>query len=251
MVVGSPGSTAPGGPASAPGGSPVFTITNREQVPACAGNDRELVQNLCEYATTCPDPLDTRYWVYVQRVQVDTRTDPDTTTVLQDWQRQPGDVCLGPEEVAEPGIGEVVNAVQTGFTRKRPAEPQLVIQPNPTALVNVDTGFSAGAAEPVQLTDTVLGFPIAITATPERWLWDFGDGTTLATSSPGRAGTREVSHRYTRVGDYAVTVAVEWSGTFTVGGFAQVFPIEGVAVVPVAAPGQVQVREARTQLVDQ
>ena len=57
-----------------------------------------------------------------------------------------------------------------------------------------------------------------------------------------------MAHAYSRVGDYQVGLVVEWTGTFTVGGFNGSFPITGVARVP-SPPAQVQAREARTELV--
>jgi hypothetical protein len=59
-----------------------------------------------------------------------------------------------------------------------------------------------------------------------------------------------VAHEYVKAQDYAVSVTTTWTGTFTIPGSTEVFQIRTPAVVQ-SAPVTVQVREARTQLVDQ
>ena len=199
-------------------------------------------------AVSCPDPLATRYWLYEQVVSVVPGRVPEQ--VAGPWTRVAGEVCQTQAVAGVPGIAQVLAAVQAEWVTKRPAVPVVRVQPAPQVLVSVANGFSAGSAAPVRLADTVLGLPVEITATPVRWVWDFGDGSALTTVVPGRPGSLEVAHAYGRVADPRVGVVVEWSGSFTVGGLAGSFPIEGVARVA-AAPVLVQVRQARAELVAQ
>ncbi len=94
-----------------------------------------------------------------------------------------------------------------------------------------------------------LGIGVTVVATPVEWIWSFGDGTTLTTTTPGRPGTDDITHVYERAQNFGVSVRVTWTGTFSLDSNpAEVFPIRSPAFVqgPVA---QVGAREARTVLV--
>lgn len=223
----------------------ISSITRTKYVAACSGNTVERADLLCTYAQSCADPLATRFWVYQEVVTIDRHTRPPTTREGP-WTNT-GEACVHPADV--PTVHEIVDGVSTGFIRKVPAEPELVVRPAPRVLVTAQNGFSAGSAEPVFLSDTVLGLPVVITATPRRWLWDFGDGESLTTTSPGRPGTLEIAHAYQRVGHLSVRVTVEWTGTFRIAGVGEQYPINGTARVT-SGTVELQSVAARTELVD-
>jgi hypothetical protein len=227
-------------------GSGPHTYTVHTYAMTCSGNGPGVNDNICNGAINCPDPTQTRYWVYDAVVRVV----PGQPTAQDPWHLA-GTRCLDLGATGGPSLAAIVAQVESDFIRKRPATPVVQVSPATGILVTLNNGFSAGGAAPVQLPpDTVLGLPVVITATPVRWLWDFGDGTTLTTTTPGAPGTTQVSHAWQVTGDRPVRVTVEWSGTFTLGGFTGTFPITGVARVT-SAPTVVTVHEARTQLVDQ
>lgn len=75
----------------------------------------------------------------------------------------------------------------------------LRIQPGSETLVNVATIFHTEAPEFRHAT-VLLGQSVEITATPSRFTWHHGDGTTQTTSTPGAPyPSTAVTHRYTRV----------------------------------------------------
>lgn len=75
----------------------------------------------------------------------------------------------------------------------------LRIQPGSQTLVNVATIFHTEAPEFRHAT-VLLGQSVEITATPSRFTWHHGDGTTQTTSTPGAPyPSTAVTHRYTRV----------------------------------------------------
>ena len=86
-------------------------------------------------------------------------------------------------------------------------------------------------------------------ATPVEWLCTFGDGTTLVTTTPGRPGTDDVTHVYRRALPQGASVQVKWTATFGMPGSAEHFPVRNPAFTQGPAT-PVDVREARTQLVD-
>lgn len=163
--------------------------------------------------------------------------------------QEQGAFCIGANDPQATTIGQVVAGVRAAFVNKKPALPDLVVAPLPQTLVNVPTSFSAGSGAEVDLSENVLGIDVVIHATPARWIWSFGDGATLTTTTPGLPGTDRVTHTYRSPATAPVSVVVEWTGTFWVGGYPDEFPINGVARVD-SAPVLLDVRQARTQLVD-
>lgn len=76
-------------------------------------------------------------------------------------------------------------------------------------------------------TVSVPGVTVVVTATPERTVWDTGDGAIVVCAGPGRrydlslpdeAQQTDCSHTYTRTGDYQVSARVDWHVTWTVDG---------------------------------
>ena len=80
--------------------------------------------------------------------------------------------------------------------------------------------------------------------TATKYLWAFGDGAT-AEVLPDTALTAQ--HVYRAAGPMAVSLRSFYTGTFTIGGAADVYPLDGVAEVPGQA-NVLPVGQARTQL---
>jgi len=227
-----------------------WLVAEEVLVPACTTNSRTSVDALCTAAVaSCPAPDQVRYWVWHQqsRVTVD-EAGGRTQVVERPWYQEPGTFCLGPDDPRVPAIGRVLAAVQVEFQRLPLPVGVVRTDPAPVTLVNVPTAFSAGSGEPAVFTPTVLGVAVSITARPVSWQWQFGDGQGLTTDVPGRPQQPVVSHVFTRPGDFSAQVRVTWTGTFSLPGSAEVFPIREPAFVQGPAT-PVQVREARSQLV--
>jgi len=76
-------------------------------------------------------------------------------------------------------------------------------------------------------TVSVPGVTVVVTATPERTVFDTGDGAMVVCVGPGRpydpsvpdeAQHTDCFHTYTRTGDYRVTARVDWHVTWSVDG---------------------------------
>lgn len=76
-------------------------------------------------------------------------------------------------------------------------------------------------------TVSVPGVTVVVTATPERTVFDTGDGTMVVCPGPGRpydpsvpdeAQQTDCSHTWTRIGDYRLTARIDWHVTWTVEG---------------------------------
>ena len=183
----------------------------------------------CSASLTCPDPVQRRWQLWGQ-----TQQGQWVTVTTQ---------CMGgtPPEVALPTVtpGDVLNALR----RVGLPELETFVQPEDKTLVNFDTIFYT-ESEPVSVDLTILGQAVDVVATPSRYQWVFGDGTSATTDVPGAPyPSKAVTHRYA---DAQVTVAphveVTYSARFRVngGGWQD---IDGT-VTTVGPPTTVRVAEA-------
>ncbi|MGH3473298.1 MAG: hypothetical protein ACRDOT_00135 [Aeromicrobium sp.] len=100
------------------------------------------------------------------------------------------------------------------------------IQPGGRTLVNVDTIFYTDPTH-LRRTVTLLGHSVQLDATPVRFTWVHGDGTTATTGKPGRPyPAKDVTHQYQQPGDdlrarvdttYRVRYSVDGGGWATLG----------------------------------
>lgn len=75
------------------------------------------------------------------------------------------------------------------------------VQPAGRTLVNVPTILFTDP-DPVRETVTLLGREVDVEATPTRYTWHHGDGTTRTTTRPGRPyPAKDVTHTYRRTAD--------------------------------------------------
>ncbi|MFW6772653.1 PKD domain-containing protein [Nocardioides sp. CPCC 205120] len=128
-------------------------------------------------------------------------------------------------------------------------ETVLTIQPpDGLTLVNFDTNFYTEAA-PFTTTVTLLGQAVELDITPTSYTWNYGDGTTVTTSTPGAPyPDLEVTHRYQQAGSYQVTVTTTWSARYRVNG-GPWLDVAGTVTMP-SAPVPLQVDEATPILTD-
>lgn len=82
---------------------------------------------------------------------------------------------------------------------------------------------------PRVLTTTVAGAGVEVEVTPIRYLWDWGDGTTLVTSDPGAAYPNQtVTHRYAQTATGVMTtLTTTWSARFRPSGSTEWQEIAG------------------------
>ena len=79
---------------------------------------------------------------------------------------------------------------------------------------------------------TLLGQRVEIEARPSEYTWEFGDGATLTTSSPGAPyPDLDVTHDYADPGRVAPSVATTYTGRFRINGDAWQ-PVPGSLTVP-------------------
>lgn len=67
----------------------------------------------------------------------------------------------------------------------------------------------------------LLGFPLQVRATPVEFHWDFGDGNSTSTKSPGSEPAHpqhgSISHSYSKKGERTVTLTTVYTGEYNYG----------------------------------
>jgi hypothetical protein len=238
----------PGGPGDGPidEAAPIENLPyNYFATPACFENDPITGENgvLCSYAlTSCPQGEGfIRYWFWRQPLLPDGQADGP-------WE-QYAEQCLAEAPVADEPLSEVTPDMVLAAFRELPLPAATArVQPEGPTLVNVETIFYTDAAE--QTFDiTLLGQPVAVSATPVEYTWHTGDGTTLGpTTSPGAPyPDHDVAHVYLDSEPYQASVDVTYGGAFSVDGGPTV-AIPGTVTIP-GPEVAVEVLEAHAQLV--
>jgi|GEM_PF-6813625 len=252
-VQGAGGVKAPPGPG---GGPPVGTASSGESSSAgasifeerrvgtaCGGSAPDRPDIYCENALgTCPDPAAVRS--FVGRRTVTITAGPPRGTSAGPWRKDPGSYCLSaPQDSSVPLAVRVIAQVQDLFERNRLPLPvaRVIARPGPRTLVNLPTRLSAGTAATTELTTSVLGLAVHISARPTTWDWTL-TGEHLTTSSP------TLQQTYLRPGRSPTGVTVTWTGTFRIGDDPTQHPLVGPAVVR-GVPLTLQVLEAHAERV--
>ncbi|AJT43051.1 hypothetical protein UM93_10705 [Psychromicrobium lacuslunae] len=152
-----------------------------------------------------------------------------------DWQKVGTPTCVYDAKPVNL-LAEIAARIQTEF-QHLPISPGTVsAQPSPFTLNTWQTNFLANAV--TQNFDvSMLGQRVHISATPQSYTYDFGDGQTLGPiTSAGQAVPQAqwgqlvtpTSHRYASTVDYNARVIVHFSGSYSInGGPATPIPGQG------------------------
>ncbi len=205
--------------------------------PTCTGNSAYDATNICGAAVnTCPPPGQgiIRYW----RWQITHHVADGTQTVIKDAQT----VCLAPTAPGLPPVAAVVGLVERDFKTLVVAKGVTVIKPTGTTLVNYPTKFSTDATSYTLAPVDILGHRVVITANPQQYDWDFGDGERTL-----NGGRQDVTNIYANTGKVTAHVTITWTGTFTIDGGAS-RDVLGTATT--TGPGTpLQIKQARAELI--
>lgn len=177
-------------------------------------------------------------WYVVRRTNLETGETEDL-----------GAMCLAPEEAGQQRIVITPAMVRREFERLDWPASELQLQPpDGQTLINFDTNFFTDNTTPTTRTVTLLGQQVEIEATPSEYTWDFGDGASQTTSSPGAAyPDLDVTHEYASEGRVSPSVATTYQGRYRIngGGWQQ---IPGTLTLQ-GEPEALRVRSASPRLV--
>ena len=97
--------------------------------------------------------------------------------------------------------------------------PALAINPATVGITQLPSWFwVTGVRGPVTVTATIDGYSVTTTATPVAYQWNFGDGSTDTSQTPGSEFDPSVTHTYDYKGTYIVSLLVDYTGTFSYAG---------------------------------
>lgn len=118
------------------------------------------------------------------------------------------------------GAAPAVPVVTESDFRSLGIEPLVAHIGPPGGWIPVGIDMIAWAESKEQTFDVaMLGQAVKVRATPVKYVWDFGDGTVLTTTFPGREyPARDVSMRYAYQGWYEVSLVTQFSGEYSVNG---------------------------------
>ena len=160
-----------------------------------------------------------------------------------------GQTCLTDSDAAGLGVVTPGMVLEAFRSLSWPAAEVVVQPPGGETLVNLETNFYTGLTGPSTQQVTLVGVGVTIEATPQGYVWSFGDGQSAETTTPGAAyPDLEVTHVFTEAAEQvSPSVAVVYGGRYRIGGSAW-SDIPGTLTVP--GPGvPLRVLEARPQLV--
>lgn len=156
-----------------------------------------------------------------------------------------------PADPADPVAAAAPAITISDLAQFRPIVGELVVEPDGWGVVGTPTNFYA-TAETHTMDGTLFDAPIQVRWTPSEFHFDYGDGTTEATTASGTAwgsdatwSETSTSHTYATRDDVTAGLTVVFTAEVDAG--TGWFPVPGT--LPVAAPAQtVKIFEVSTVL---
>ncbi|MHA7281815.1 PKD domain-containing protein [Arthrobacter sp. TMS2-4] len=179
--------------------------------------------------------------ILVNWIEIDNSVQPATQTPTgRSSCMYPGEPPTPPVEGAEvPEEAPIVITLEE-FQKQPVLAATIVSQPSNFGLRNAHSNIYAHAQEQ-EFTFEFQDAAIVLKARPVSYQWDYGDGTSATTTTPGGPvdgaafDTRTpTSHQYTHTGDFELTLTTFFAGDYSVDG-GPFQPVAGEAAV-VSAP---------------
>lgn len=137
-----------------------------------------------------------------------------------------------------------------------PAPPRVVGEPDGFGVVGMPTNFVVGATEHT-VDGEIFDVPVTVRFTPVSFLFDYGDGATRETTTPGTSWqdldvpqftATDTSHSYSEPGEYEARATIRYVAEADAGGGW--FAVPGIVEIGTAAT-VIRVVDVDTALVEQ
>lgn len=214
-------------------------------VPACLSNYPGVTEEQCANAYNCAEPRALQWTLWAHRVE-DNQGQP---TPDASWQPVLTECRLTtPPDIPTPRPQVTDALVLQEVRRLGLPRLSLRVQPADETLVNFETIFSA---EPPPWAHTVqlLDYRVDVEAEPTTYVWQFGDGTSVSTQTPGAPyPAKDITHLYSDAGvSVAPRVDTSYAIRYRVDGgqwrsIRETVPAAGL-------PADLRIREATAVLV--
>jgi hypothetical protein len=217
-VTGIPASNGSGSPGAGSGSGPLVEYEYRPACSeVCARADFARADTACvgrggEYYYTASRPVGGAEWTISTEI-----------------------TCLTPDQMLGYSPAQLIAYVNEYFQRLPLPEPGLRVAPADNAVVNLPEIVSADEPGQTRWVIDEPPFPRITLDASVRWVWNFGDGTSMSTSTPGRSFsasdpdiTNYLTHTYREANPaYRLSVTAVWTATYTVEGQSGSFDVDG------------------------
>ncbi len=217
-------------------------------LPPCPGalpSINDAAQLDCAASHTCDNPQLVQLTLWVRKL-----TSADGSPDRSGWSTQQTQ-CRDPASAGPVRQRRVLTTQDVISAIRRVGVPTSSVQGPQYTLVNLDTTFST-EPQHVERTLTIIGYTVDVEISPSSYRWEWGDGTSSTTSTPGRPyPATDVTHTYTRATDNGAGVSLSVGVTYTAryrvdGGSWQTIP--EVLTIP-GTPRALPVKQASAVLV--
>lgn len=213
--------------------------------PSALPTVRDAASMSCIASESCQAPGEVRLSLWARQL-----TDAVGDLVKDGWSYlQSG--CRDPASAGPVRQRRVLTTQDVISAIRRVGVPTSSVQGPQYTLVNLDTTFST-EPQHVERTLTIIGYTVDVEISPSSYRWEWGDGTSSTTSTPGRPyPATDVTHTYTRATDNGAGVSLSVGVTYTAryrvdGGSWQAIP--EVLTIP-GTPRALPVKQASAVLV--
>jgi hypothetical protein len=136
-----------------------------------------------------------------------------------------------PRTIAKPKVHTPGPSLEDRITQLIPRS-SIFLQPSGKVLTQVPTNFWTNTQARFQAKVLILDVLVGVNLVP-TFSWDFGDGSP-ALITPFRGAPyplTQITHTYTRAGNYTAALTISWSGTWSADGAT--FPVLGNNIIQV------------------
>lgn len=167
--------------------------------------------------------------------------------------------ALGTPAVVRDNYTITMPVTLADLARFRPNPGVDLMEPDGWMIVGLSTNFYAHASRHIK-EGTLLGGPASVRFTPAQYSWDYGDGATRTTSTPGDTwaalgiaefDATQTSHIYHAPGYYVIELTIGYAPEYRLGASETWIPVRGLVWGPANPLEAVAARSAKTVLVEE
>lgn len=178
-------------------------------VSPCDGGPAPPNQNTFEcdlWSESCSDPDARLYQVWRQYYE---EAEPEWQPATA-WEQVPW-ACVTAEQ-GSPHDELPVDQPWITYITSYPGGDLVMEPPGGLTLTGLETNFYTETPTEIRYTAVHNSGPVQMCVEPAQWIWDFGDGNTATTDTPGAPyPDLEVTHQYKELGTFEPSVSIAYT----------------------------------------